>query len=165
MSYHIDDNSDGEPSPEPSPEPVVAVPRAGSAAVGLHSCGTTSNSYETVEAGLPHEAPALAGVDDAAMEVASPTAIPTEAAQGARSGSRGSFDAMPVAEAFGIGEGVGYYSKTHNVWLPATVLGHNFRDGVLESYDLNIKRGALAHRIVSRPVDHRLAVITEPGHR
>ena len=72
-------------------------------------------------------------------------------------GNLGSLVSAGVAEAIGIGENVSYYSTTHGKWLPAVVVGHNFFEGVLESYDLDIKRRALASRIAMGPVVHDLS--------
>lgn len=50
--------------------------------------------------------------------------------------------------AFGVGERVSYYSASHNQWLSARVLRPNFDgDGVLRSYDLDVRKRAEASKI------------------
>jgi len=49
---------------------------------------------------------------------------------------------------FGVGERVSYYSASHDQWLSARVLRPNFDgDGVLRSYDLDVRKRAEASRI------------------
>ena len=176
MSYFIDDAGDGEPSPEPSPEPVVAVPCTGSVAAGLFPGGLPSAFPEAYEAGSLQTEPvaadsgypapdgsAASGISSSCNPSGSQGALQPDDATEAPADSvlvfcegkwcresRGSMEAVVVAEAIGIGEMVSYYSPTHNAWLPAIVLGYNFIDGVLVSYDLDIKHHALAGKIERR---------------
>ena len=54
---------------------------------------------------------------------------------------------------FAIGERVYYFSSTHGAWLPAIVLGHNYRGyGIVDTYNLDIRRGASASRLLPGPV-------------
>ena len=64
---------------------------------------------------------------------------------------------VPLAEAIDLGEPVSYYSTTHRAWLPAHITGHNYWDGMLWSYDLNIKRYALVSRVTADPVASQAA--------
>ena len=78
----------------------------------------------------------------------------------------------PHAE-YSIGEKVAYYSETHNTWMEATVNRQNVVDGAVVSYDLDVKRGALATKIRRLPVTAPLVddqcaswePITPPGVR
>jgi len=77
----------------------------------------------------------------------------------------------PQAE-YSIGEKVAYYSETHNTWMEATVNRQSFVDGAIISYDLDVKRGALATKIRRLPaaplVDDQNASwepVTPPGVR
>ena len=53
---------------------------------------------------------------------------------------------------FAIGERVYYFSSTHGAWLPAIVLGRTTRDRIVDTYNLDIRRGASASRLLPGPV-------------
>ena len=55
-------------------------------------------------------------------------------------------------EPYAIGERVYYFSRTHGAWLPAVVLGLHMRDGIVETYDLDIKREASASMLLPGPM-------------
>ena len=140
-------------------EPVVAdsgYPAPdGSAASGISSSCNPSGSQDALQPIDATQAPAASVLDvcDDTNIVVSDLSEPSPS-------FLGSLDAVVVAEAIGIGEMVSYYSTTHGGWIPAHVVGHNFIDGVLKSYDLNIKKRAFPYRIDVG--DGRLALSAPP---
>ena len=65
----------------------------------------------------------------------------------------------PPQADYSIGEKVAYYSETHNTWMEATVNRQNVVDGAVISYDLDVKRGALATKIRRLPAADRKSVV------
>jgi len=62
-------------------------------------------------------------------------------------GQQATFQTAAMHGVFNIGEKVIYWSETHSTTMEAIVKGQNITDGVLVSYDLDVKRGALPSRI------------------